>query len=210
VSAIASLKRAPKWAWWTTGGLAIGAASIKVWKDRAKPPDGPADPAETVGDAATVGNGAPGAGVIVPPVIIPASDDGGLSNVAGIMDQLSAGWEAVLGSALAVDDTYANVYNPVLGLIPGLIDQAANGGGPPPPGNIIVNVPAPSAPAPAPHAPTPTPHTPAGPAPCAAGYPLHSAQGCYKVVCASGHGDKAKGRWHYYANGRQVHVSGTC
>lgn len=212
MAALDSLKRAPKWAWWTAGGLAIGGAGIKLWRDRAKPEDAAADPASITGEAVSVGGGAPGAGVIVPPVIIPASDDG-TSQVVGLFAEISDAWQSVLGSALGVDDAYAAVYMPVADLLPTLITQNANAGGPPPAGNVIVNIPQPTpAPAPAPSAPAPAPHAPSAPAPdpCTGEYPNQSSQGCYKVVCASGHGDHAKGRWHYYKNGRQVHVSNTC
>jgi hypothetical protein len=149
-----TLKRAPRWAWWTVGGVAVGGAAIKVWQDRAKPEgeDGPADPTAT-GGAVSVGGGAPGAGVIVPPVIIPASDDGS-SNLVPLMDlftggiqNVTQGWESVVGASLSVDDAYANVYGPAVSMMPGLLDQAAHAGSPPPPGNVIINV-APNKPAP--------------------------------------------------------------
>jgi hypothetical protein len=148
VQVIDTLKHAPRWAWWTVGGVAVGGAAIKVWQGRAKPEgeDGSADPTAT-GGAVSVGGGAPGAGVIVPPVIIPASDDGS-SNLVPLMDlftggiqSVQQGWESVVGASLSVDDAYANVYGPAVNMIPQLIDQAANAGSPPPPGNIIINVP---------------------------------------------------------------------
>lgn len=158
-----TLKRAPKWAWVTVGGVTIGAVAIRTWQMRDKPPgeDGPADPSAT-DSAVSVGGGAPGAGVIVPPVIIPASDDGS-SNLVPLLTEIPA--------------VYADVYGGAVGLIPQLIEQAANAGSPPPPGNIIINVP-PNQPAPA----KPSPNAPI-PGKCPPAFPHRNTrtQKCYKV-----------------------------
>jgi hypothetical protein len=187
-----TLKRAPRWAWWTVGGVAVGGAAIKVWQDRAKPEgeDGPADPTAT-GGAVSVGGGAPGAGVIVPPVIIPAQDDGS-SNFVPLLT--------------AIPQVYSDVYGGAVGLIPELIDQAAHAGSPPPPGNIIINVP-PNVPAPAPKKPSNAPI----PGKCPPAFPHRNAktQKCYKT-CS--HTEcKAKRKYavhqHCYRDGHVTDVS---
>jgi hypothetical protein len=59
--------------------------------------------------------------------------------------------------------------------------------------------------------PPPPPKPAAAPKPaCSGEFPFQGPGGCYKVVCASGKGDAAKGRWHYYKNGSKQHVSNTC
>lgn len=211
-----TLKRAPRWAWWTVGGVAVGGAAIKVWQDRAKPESeyGPEDPTAT-GGAVSVGGGAPGAGVIVPPVIIPASDDGS-SNLVPLMDLFTGGiqnvvqgWESVVGSSLAVDDAYANVYGPAVNMIPQLIDQAAHAGSPPPPGNVIINVPPNRvAPKPPPKKPSNAP-LPGGVCPPAFPHKNTQTHKCYKL-CS--HTDcKAKRKYtvhqHCYRDGHVTDVS---
>lgn len=208
-----SLKRAPKWAWWTVGGLAVGGIGIRLWQDRAKPAD-ETQAGEVVGGVPVMGGGAPG--VIVPPVIIPPSDDGS-SNLVPLMDlftsaiqSVTGGWQDVLGGALGVDEAYGQVYNPVLSLIPGLvqnIESLASAGGPPDAGQtpVIVNVPMPAPPSAQP-APAPGP---TGPAPCPPGFPNRGPRGCYANCghdeCRSGR--KVRDHGHCYPGGARVHVS---
>lgn len=109
-----SIKRAPKWAWYTAGGLGVAAAGVKVWKNRGGKGDEPIEnvPGQEVGENSpggysggyVGGGGAPG--VIVPPVIIPQqnNDNGGLAGLTelymdGVGSVFSA-WENLLGPVM--------------------------------------------------------------------------------------------------------------
>lgn len=198
------IRRAPKWAWFTVGGIVIGVVVIKFWRDRATDATASAEVATVDGQPTT---GTPGAspGVIVPPVIIaPPGDNqfGGMAEVLGLIGDLGSTW--------------GEIYGPIANLIPGLIPtpddyiNMINGGGNPTSGSpIVVTTPAPPQAAPSPIAPAPAPVAPQVPA-CPAGYPYRSDRGCYKVVCASGSGSHSKGHWHYYSTGAEIHVDNTC
>lgn len=205
------IQRAPKWAWFTVGGIAIGVLVIKLWRDRATD----AEPSTEVGTTEGQYTGSSSGGMIVPPVIIspPMSDP----NIG-----VPALQELYIGAIGDIAQGWRDIYGPIADLIPGLIptpDDYVNmitGGGTQPQSPVVVTVPAPvqaapapvPAPAPAP-APAPEPVAPVV-APCPAGYPYRSDRGCYKVVCASGTGTHAKGHWHYYSNGTEIHVDNSC
>jgi hypothetical protein len=122
-----SLKRAPKWVWVTVAGVGIGAGVIKLWQDRgaeAIEGEGPGVGGE-VGTAPSPGS-APG--IVVPPVIIgqppnegPDLLTPGINLITGVVGDLTAGWEALLGPIIgnqaAINQT--------------VIDSLANAGGPP-------------------------------------------------------------------------------
>lgn len=199
------VKRAPKWAWFTVGGVVIAVVAIRVWQNRATDAEAGMEVGTVEGQPTTPGTGS--GGLIVPPVIIspPASDPN--LGVPQLMD-------VFLGAITTIGDQYRAIYGPIADMLPGLIptpdDYIAlmGGGGTPtaqPP--IVVTVPVPT-PQPAP-APAPAPG-PAAPPACPSGYPYRSDRGCYKVVCASGSGSVSKGRWHYYSDGDKLKVAATC
>lgn len=208
-----AIKRAPKWAWWTVGGIGAGALAIKLYRGRATDATPTVEPGTDDGTGQGIGS-APGSGVIVPPVIIspPSSDPN--AGVSGLADLFMSG-------VLDVTHQYQELYGPIMDLIPGLVmtpedwERLMRGGdspGPAQPGPVvIVNPPA----APAPAAP-PVVTPPSAPAPshrpCPSSFPFWSDQNndCYKVVCASGNGDHSKGRWHYLQGGRELKVASTC
>lgn len=109
-----TIKRAPKWAWYTVGGVTLGAIGIRLWKGRDAPTD-----TETVAESDAVGNPAwqsPGggaSGVIVPPVIIPSQGDplAGVSELQGLY----------VGAVDSLIGEWGNVYGPIAGLLPSLI-----------------------------------------------------------------------------------------
>lgn len=158
----ASLKRAPKWAWYTAAGVGVGAAVIKVYKDRDADPSDP-EVGEVVGTAAApvlAGSPTP---TIVPPVIIggnAADPNAGVPVLQelyiGAVSDLVHGWEALVGPLTSTVTTIAMEASP------NALQALAMAGGPP---GLAQDNPTPvmTAPAPAPAvaAPVPTPKPPA-------------------------------------------------
>lgn len=173
MSFVQRIKTLPKWAWWTTGGVTIGAVALKVYGDRAKPDDtAVAGEGEPVGDTgpgytqpATSGGSPPG--VIVPPIITPGNADTA-SDVAGAIAGLFGGaftdLTGLLGSV--VSGQQANIDS-LIGqhgqTNDAIIDLVAGAGGAPQPvavtpTPVIVQAPPPAAP--------PVAAAPAAPKPC--------------------------------------------
>lgn len=181
-----SIKRAPRWAWITAGGVGLGAAAIKLWNDR----DAPAtedDPAAVVDEAAGGGYqyGAGGAsGVIVPPVIVAPPENDANMGVGVLQDlyvsavgQLVSGWENIWGPVQTAQ------LSLITDTLPNMIDNLANAGSAPSrePTPVVVHFPEPQ-PQPQPVAPPPpAPPPPVGPPPCPPAFPHRSARGCYRV-----------------------------
>jgi hypothetical protein len=202
-----AIKRAPRWAWITAGGVGLGAAGIKLWNNRAKEDEAAAEaasgdplapyPQTTTNPVAT----------IVPPVIVSPSDNpGGAFGLQGLHD-------TYIGAIGSVMDGWERVWGPVqdaqLALLTGnaqaLADLARAGSAPnstppvPPPELVPFPVPAvqqaPVAlPAPAP--------APAGPCTGKAPYTKYNPakNDCYTVICARGTGNRRAGKWHAYLN----------
>lgn len=226
-----SIKRAPRWAWYTAAGVGVGAAGLKLWKNRAV---GATDQSATdgtstgdlTGTGAAVLTGSP-TSVIVPPIVTGGGDSGGSSS--SLIDMMSL-WT---GATQTTIDQLSSIYAPVaaieadlLGQLPVLITQnqvtpaqllammqAGQSPAAPSQTPAVINTPTPAAATPAQSTPPPAAPPPAatssGPQ-CGGEYPFASDQGCYKVVCANGRGDYAKGRWHFYQSDRKVHVRDTC
>lgn len=209
---LASVKRAPKWAWITAAGVGIAAGGIQLWKHRATDAtddivaaDGStaADPLNPYGLPTSTGNPV---ATIVPPVIIGGNNDA--DQGVGVLQDLYVG--AVGGVIQAYQDVWGPVQTAQLALLTGnaqtIQDLAIAGSAP----NSSGSTPAALLPytPPAPAAPQALPSKPKDP--CTGEFPFQSSQGCYKVVCASGKGDHAKGRWHFYKGGREVRVAATC
>lgn len=225
MSIVNTIKHAPRWTWYTIGGVVVGVGALRIYKDRAAPdPTAVAGDGTTTGDAlsgstqpATTGSSPPG--VIVPPIIT-GSDGGSASDLgaafAGLVGGTIGDLSDLLGTVVTGDQANLNAMIANQGQWTGqLIDALAGAGSPPQPVHVnpspvIVNMPPP--PQPAPH--TPAPSHPAAPHPassqCGGEFPLHSDRGCYKVVCSSGHGSHKKGRWHFYKNGQEVWVRPNC
>lgn len=173
MSILDSVKRAPRWAWWTVGGVTLGAAALKVYKDRAAPdPEVEATEGETPGDIysgsqqpATAGGSPPG--VIVPPVIVP-NDGGSAGDIAGAIGGVLGGAFTDLTGALVgiVGGTQSNIETLITQggqTNAAIIDALANGGPAPQPvmvnpTPVIVQAPPPAAP--------PVAVAPAPPKPC--------------------------------------------
>jgi hypothetical protein len=101
-----SIKRAPRWAWYTAAGVGVGAAALKLYKGRAA--DSPTQAASDATAAGTYGTPiltASPTSVITPPVVgvSQGSDDGSLLD----MMQLYIG---AVGSTI---DQLSGVYAPV-------------------------------------------------------------------------------------------------
>lgn len=217
-----TLKRAPRWAWVTAAGVGIGAAGIKLWNNRAKPDSETTATPTTVYDPTSpypvpTSTNSPVA-TIVPPVII-GQDNGDPNAGVGALQDLYIG---AMGSVL---EAYESVWGPVqtaqLGLLSGfastiqdlaIAGSAPNSGGQAP-GTSVLPVAIVPFPAPAQPAPTPVPAPTPAPKRCTTApyLNLNEATGkCYAVVCASGNGEKRKGRWHVYQDGHDVFMQPTC
>lgn len=167
------IKSLPKWAWWTTGGVTIGAVALKVYGDRAKPADvAVGTDGEPVGDTygnstqpATTGSSPPG--VIVPPIIVPANADSA-SDIAGAISGLFG--ESFNGLVGLVGQVVTGQQGNMDSLIyqggqtnEAIIGLIAGAGGAPEPASMVptpVIVMAPPPPSP------PVATAPAGPKPC--------------------------------------------
>jgi hypothetical protein len=110
----ATLKRVPKWAWYTTGGIVVGTFAIRMFQNRTTA-DGE-DPLPTTTDdgtgTVTYGGTYGSAGVIVPPVIAPASENGsaGMGIGLDIAGLFVGGVNDLFDS---IGGVYANVYDPI-------------------------------------------------------------------------------------------------
>lgn len=186
-----AFKRVPKWAWIASAGVAGGILYMKRTKkgeqvDQSAPQDAtaPADYGQT-GQAFTAGY-----------VDVPYSGSPGAAqdNSVDIPSLIGA-----LGTFIPQQPPPVQIPDVLAALAPFV------GGGAPIATTTTVG------PAPATAAPTPPPPVPAkAPDPCTGEFPFKGPDGCYKVVCASGKGDHAKGRWHFYKSGKEVRVSPTC
>lgn len=225
-----ALKRAPRWAWITAGGVGIGAAGIKLWNNRAKPDSED----EATAGMATDANGYPKFGGMapVPPIVTPVViANPGESNTAFGLQGLH---ELYIGAVQGVQEQWGQIWGPVqtaqLSLLTSnaealqalaLAGSAPNSqpAAPPPPQLVpfpVPSAPAPPVPLPLPVAAAPAP-APAGPAPCPPGYPHRSARGCYKNVghnfChCEGTGAKRKcitrrDHGHLYSDGQRIHMN---
>lgn len=165
------LKRAPKWAWVTVAGVGIGAIAIKMYDDRGDDAGVTEGTGPGVGgeEGTVVGGGMAGGGgatgIIVPPVINQPNPDAmipGLDLITGVVSDLSAGWEALLGPIISNQAAINDV----------VVDAIANAGGPP--GAVLGNPTPVTIPVTVTQAPPPAAPTRPGPKPCCLynGHPL--------------------------------------
>lgn len=214
-----TIKRAPRWAWVTAAGIGLGAAGIKLWNNR----DAPASEAEAAliedptSPYPTLVPQSGNPGIIVPPVIVQGNSADDNAGVPALQD-------AYLGALGGLMGAYQDVWGPVqtaathllLGNAQALQDLALAGTPPNYGGATALPAAIVPYPPPAPVAPialpTPAPaRKPCGG--CPSSYPNcnEAKNKCYKVACASGNGDRAKGRWHLYATpADDARVSSTC
>jgi hypothetical protein len=220
-----AIKHAPKWSYYAGGGVIVGVVSLRLWKHRTTSTgETPAAGSDSgglsdLGAPSVAGTGGSGPGYVIPPVIAPSApvDQSG-TGLTELQQLYFTGVEDLLHT---VPDVYQQVWGPIQqndqALVNAAISSIANGGSAPQPvqqNPTPVAVAQPAAPA----APAATPVTAAPPAPapapadpCPGGeFPFSGPHGCYKVVCASGKGDHAKGRWHFYKSGLEEHVSNSC
>lgn len=215
-----TIRRAPRWAWVTAGGIGLGAAGIKLWNNRAKPAGEATATAQEIGDPSSPypvpqSTGNPVA-TIVPPVIIANQGEDPSASVAPLLDLFTS-------TILSAQQMYADVWGPVqtsqLMLLQGnaqtiqdlAMAGAAPGGASMPPALEPYIPPAPVAPVALPAAqPAPVAAPVIRPDPCTGEYPNESGGECYKIACASGRGDLRAGRWHFHKSGRKVWVRATC
>lgn len=128
----ATVKKAPRWAWYTAGGLGLGAAAIKLYQHRGggTATDTTNTPAADIGTTVGTTGGTP-PGVIVPPVILGGNAADPNVGVGPLQD-------LYVGAAGSLFSAWENLLGPVMGtqnqLLLGnadTISQIAMAGGPP-------------------------------------------------------------------------------
>lgn len=204
---IEQLKRVPTWAWWVTGGVVVGGTALKVVTDRRNSTEASTtgtDP--TTGEAVSTIPGAPG--VIVPPVIVPPSQQAEPDTSAIPLQELYIGG---VGTLLSEFQTLILDPREQGDLLLAMIGAA---GGPPQPAQQlppVVNVSIPAY-APPPSAPVPTTAAPTAAPTCKGEYGKGAFPNCYKDCkhCETGNdGKKRTNHGHCHSDGRRVHVSNT-
>jgi cell division septation protein DedD len=198
-----SIKRAPKWAFITAGGVTIGAVGIHLYRNRATAASADSTASAST-DPTTIGapntslvSGSPVA-TVTPPVIIGdtgSGDNGSLSDMFATFGQSFDNLVNNLGTLSAGDQALAS--QAVSGNTDIATQAIANAGSAPAPAvqnptPILVQVPTAGHPAPA---------TPA----CPAAYPHRSARGCFK--CQAEKGGKFT---HIYQNGTKIAGNTVC
>lgn len=194
---LAVVKRVPKWAWVASAGIAGG---IVFYRYRTK---GTAPAAASADQTATADAGqtySPIGGYVTSPM----DETQGASDLApaasGIpLDQLPDLIGAIGGIQSASQPAPVSAVDLLESILPYV-------GGGAPASTATQSAPAPAAAAP--RAPNPTPAA----KPCPTQYPFRDGPtgDCYQVTCATGKGDKKKGRWHIHQNGHDQYVSPTC
>jgi hypothetical protein len=224
------VKRAPKWAWYTAGGLAIGVGGVRLWKNRTTAdgeqplPDSSGDSPVVMGpDPGSVYPGGNSPGVIVPPIIVPASGSeagagegvtAGVGAVATLVDSIgSVVTPVVSGQADTIFSLITQQGQTINDTITGLLANAGSAPAPVLQNPTPVITPTAVAPAPAPKPPVTNP--------CAGTpYPYNSGTAsrpdCFKKVCSDGSHTKdgtrtslAPGLWHIHKDGRKVRMTTT-
>jgi hypothetical protein len=192
-----AVKRVPKWAWIAGIGVTGGILFYR-WRNR-----GTVSTAASASDATAPGDYGQtyNPGIVTAAPVVGASDGAAYSYPTGgiPVDQLP--------DILSLfTTTQPQPMNPV-DLINSVLPYVGGGA---PVSDTTSAPPAPAAAAPPPPPPPPAP-APPPPDPCPGStYPFQGPHGCYKVVCASGKGDHAAGRWHFYQSGLELHVAATC
>lgn len=209
-----TLKRAPKWAWYTVGGVTLGAVAIRVWKGRAVEPTQTTD--ATVSGTPTPVSNQPSP-VITPPVIIQSGDQGDGGALAGLVGTFTSVFGDSLNNAMGtIGGLAAGDQQLTTIAITGSQDIAkaviAQGGSAPQP---VVQLPPIQFVTPVVSAPTPRP-VPVPVATCPATFPRYNAaqgavgpKSCYKCQKRTS-GDKSFPYEHIYQDGHKVAVKGPC
>lgn len=181
-----SVKRAPKWAWFTVAGVGVGAIAIKVYNKRDAEPS--TDTGELGGSGVTTASPSP-TPVLVPPVVIGGgggsadTDANAVINLFSTgMQQLIEGWQTVWGPVQANDQAIiGTILTGQQGITDAVASAIATAGLPPGP---AISNPSPvmTAPGTGPVAIGSSPQPPTPQPKCPANYPhLDSdGQGCYQ------------------------------
>lgn len=89
-----TIKRAPKWAWYTTGGVGLGAVALKFYSNRDKPEEAQATPNESDMYAGGVEAASPAYGIVTPSIVpVESSPD-----PSGLLDSMIGGVDTLLTS----------------------------------------------------------------------------------------------------------------
>lgn len=178
-----TIKKAPKWAWYTVGGVALGAVALRVWKGRA------VDTTTTTTDTTVSGTPTPVSSqpspVIVPPVILGGNNDSGDGGAyAGIFDMfggvITTAMTTISGLAQGDQELATTTITGSQDISKAALAQA--GGAPQPVSQLPpIQITTTSAPTPTPRA------TPVTTPKCPAAYPNYNAaegpvgpKSCYK------------------------------
>jgi hypothetical protein len=203
-----SIKRAPRWAWFTVGGVTLGVVAIRVWQGRDNEEDLTPDADVNGVPVLTTSSPSP---VITPPVIIQggSGDNGALAelvgsfvgtfgssfdNLVGVVGGVTTGQQELLGTIVTGQQDINKALIANGGSAPQPVTQA-------PPIQVTITAPPPSPALPVP-----------GPAPilCPPSFPNGTPPNCY-ANCAhcekSNAGKPYRNHGHCYQSGRRVHVN---
>jgi hypothetical protein len=207
-----SLKRAPKWTWYTAAGLGLGGIAIRLYQNRGGRLDQPItnEVGEEIGGIGGMTSGGTPPGIIVPPVILGSQGDpnigvGPLQELfVGGTQSLLSSWEALVAPLMSTQSAL------LMGNSETISQLAMAGSAPQSVGVPVVSVAPVPQPAPILLAPRPAPPPPKPPDRCVGAFPnLNEANGkCYKVGCCST--SKGPRRCNLYADGGKVIRSEGC
>jgi hypothetical protein len=218
------LNRAPKWAWYTAGGVVLAGGAFQIARKRSaqvttadgSAVDGSGGAGATLGAAPS-----PAPGIVVPPVIIPGQQVDPLAGVQPLQDLYIGAVGGIISGWQDVAHGWQDVYTPLIAQNQSLIGTISTGfldtnsamlaiaQAGPPPASSPINSPVAAAPAVA---------APVAAAPrCPAAFPEGAPPSCYRTITPTDCHCEGTGRtrkcWtrrlhdHQYQDGRVVTVS---
>ncbi len=114
------LTRAPRWAWYTTGGVVLAGSAFQLYKHReartaALAGTADAAPGDGTGGAGSVGIApSPAPGIVVPPVIIPGQQQDPLAGVQPLQDLYIGAVSGVIQDYKDLAHGWSDVYTPII------------------------------------------------------------------------------------------------
>lgn len=111
-----SIKKAPRWAWYTAGGVAVGAGAIRLYKNRTTS-DGTtpseSDAATAIGGDPYAASGGGASPTLVPSVIVTGTGNGGSDASSGVAAGIE-GFSAIIDGTTGLIGTLEGFFNPIV------------------------------------------------------------------------------------------------
>ena len=203
MDAAATIKRVPKWAWIASGGIVAGVLVMRARGLPGQRVDTTASEDYTsAGEYVQTASSFPAQGVVGAGAFYPSEVSSNSQDVAGLIEALTPLFP-VDNSQYAIDAIRDSQRDAQQSIADAIANLNVGGGAQ----TSTATATQPAAPS---SAATPPATKPVVVSPCGGDYPFENSGDCYKVVCASGKGDYAAGRWHFYKSGRKVRVSSQC